>query len=319
MKLLAKYSLLITLCLGACISDTSKTISIKDVLGKGLTAVDYSFGDEHIRAVQDQVLRGEYEEMRENCTTKTSDWLTQMVDALALNIPEEYLQNWLAKAKEKELPTLVLGAYYSHKAWVVRGYSYANDIGEEEILSFDDYQDKAIELLTTIQENKTLLVDAAARLIRIYMGKSNMELVEHYFLQCQELDRNHLWSYIHYSEAVQPKWLGSLEALEKFMIELPNRQLIQQIIALKMMNDSFLANQNYVDKESSDLKQIASRLLQKINQEVDESTPSTVQKYVLYNYIAFLSDEIGNQQLLEKYGKRMKNNYTLYPAGIVQE
>lgn len=316
-----KIQMLFILCLVACNATTNqtKTVTLEEVLGEGLTPIDYSFGQESIQAIQRQILREEYETVTSICIKKPSDWFTQTVDALALNLPETYLQKWLIEATEKEFPTLVLGAHYAHKAWVVRGYSYARDVKEEDALGFDDYQNKAIELLTTVQKEKIVVVDAAARLIRIYMGKSDKEQVEYYFSKCQELDKNHLWSYIHYSEAIQPKWLGSLEEVETFMGELPQRTLIAQIITLKMMNDSFIAGQNYVEKETSSLKETASRLVHRIDRAVRQKAPSTVQKHVLYNYLALLAEQVGNQTLLERYFLKMHDNYTLYPSGIILE
>lgn len=124
---------------------------------------------------------------------------------------------------------------------------------------------------------------------------------------------------IHYSEAIQPKWLGSEEEVQELLKILPSKKIIQQIITLKLMNDSFLDQNNYIQPEETDLEKSALSLIQSIDRELGNNSSLGIQKYVLYNYMALLAEVTQNQLLLMKYFQLMEAVYTLYPVGIVKE
>ena len=120
-----------------------------------------------------------------------------------------------------------------------------------------------------------------------------------------------------YAENIQPKWGGNLEIIEKFIDGLTEDPLVNQTVYLKVVWDSVLANENLFGGSMKDLKEQAKALLFEIDAELNNHPPSSIQKYVLYNYMTVVSEEFGIKALNLKYNKMMAGNFTLYPFGIM--
>ncbi|WP_408030580.1 hypothetical protein [Tenacibaculum xiamenense] len=287
-------------------------------INKGLSKSDYSFGLKEAKTIKNEVLAGNYAKADEMIKTLSSDNLSQTMDCLALNIEGEILKKWYNQSNNSESSTLAIGVYHSHKGWKIRGYAYSNDVDKDDAMGFIDYQEKSKELLNKITKNKSLVAEAKARLIRVYMSLDEYEKASLNFQKCIQLDPNNVWAYIHQSESIQPKWGGSQKDLNEFLKNMSKNKLIQQIITLKLTVDSFISDENLFDDGEENIKQKARKTIREIDKEIEANSINSIHKYLVFGYMVSISHELGDNHLLNKYYSKMDENYPLYPFGIIE-
>jgi tetratricopeptide (TPR) repeat protein len=175
---------------------------------------------------------------------------------------------------------------------------------------------KSSNNLLSINKNSPFIEEANSRLVRHYMGEGNLEKSKEYFKKTIALNNENIWVYIHYSEVIQPKWGGNLKDIKDLLNNLPKRKLIKQIISLKLALDSYISNENYFGGTMEELDNIANQLLVEIDRQVTKSPPISIHRYIVYNYLFALAEELKNNPLQFKNYQKMNEFFTLYPYGI---
>lgn len=280
--------------------------------------VDYSFGDPTLQKIKSKLEEQEYTSAEFLINQLDADDLRQAIDHVTLNGDSNILFDWKEALPDSQLANLFLGVYYIHQASLDRGNLPPESLSAEQEELFFENSDKAKVLLEKIESDPELKAEAYAQLLRIAGTTGDFKNTDIYFDKCLALNPNHLWAHIEYAENIQPKWGGNLEIIEKFIDDLTDDPLVNQTVYLKMVWDSVLANENLFGGSMKDLKQQAKALLFEIDAELNNHPPSSIQKYVLYNYMTVVSEEFGIRALNQKYNKMMEGNFTLYPFGIMR-
>jgi tetratricopeptide (TPR) repeat protein len=284
---------------------------------KPLAKTDYSFGLPVSIAIKKHLDKKEYDKVEELMMSLDSDTISHVVDHLSLNTTETDIRKWFDTKTESEAACLVLGVFYAHKGWEARGHGYGSEVSEDEAMSFFDYEQKAEGYLKSVSKNKLYKAEAYCRLIRVYMALNDGEKEAESFTKCVALDPLKVWAYVHYLEAIEPKWGGSKEHVIELLENLPDSQLISHIMILKMLNDSFVSEEYLCSDEDIDILETARVNMRRIDEELTASyEKSSILQYMVYNYIVGLAQETGDKDLLNKYFTKMNNHYTLYPFGL---
>ena len=279
--------------------------------------VDYSFGDPAIQKIKSKLEEQEYTSAEFLINQLDVDNLRQAIDHVTLNGIGKTILDWKEALPNSQLANLFLGVYYIHQASLNRGNLPLDALSTKQEELFFEYSDEAKDLLGNIDSDDELKAEAYAQLLRIAGTTGDFKSADIYFEKCLALNPNHLWAHIEYAENIQPKWGGNLEIIEKFIDDLTDDPLVNQTVYLKMVWDSVLANENLFGGSMKDLKEQAKALLFEIDAELNNHPPSSIQKYVLYNYMTVVSEEFGIKALNQKYNKMMGGNFTLYPFGIM--
>jgi len=279
--------------------------------------VDYSFGDVQVQKIKSKLDEQEYTSAEFLISQLDADELRQAIDHVTINGIGKTILDWKETLPDSQIANLFLGVYYIHQASLNRGNLPLDALSKKQEELFFEYSDQARDLLETVEDDKEFRAEAFAQLLRVAGTTGDFESADFYFDKCIELNPNHLWAHIEYAENIQPKWGGNLEIIEKFIDDLTEEPLVNQTIYLKMVWDSVLANENLFGGTMQDLKQQAKELLFEIDAEVNNHPPTSIQKYVLFNYMTVVSEEFGIRALNKKYNKMMEGNFTLYPFGIM--
>jgi len=283
-----------------------------------ISKTDYSFGLAISKQIKQELLNENYSDVNSLILNLGSDELSHTVDYLALNSGEKELKKWYNETNKSNCAALVLGVYYAHKGWTLRGNSYASEVKASDALSFIDYQKESLTLLSKIEAKDNLLAEVYSRLIRVHMSLDNTTEQQESFESCIEIDSLKVWAYIHMIEAVQPKWGGTLEQTTNIRSNLPASSLIRHIVDLKLMVDSIVSGYSLTGNDTTDINKQALSLIQNIDSELDKTPQTSIQRFIIYNYIAGIAQEISNEELENKYFSKMEGNYTLYPFGIIE-
>lgn len=276
----------------------------------------YSLGLQEAETIRELIDSKQYSEAERQIKNLSSDNLTQTVDHIALSMEEPVFLEWQSLTKEKDIAALFKGVFYNHEAWKARTHGYAKDVSQKGIEGFFYYQEKATSCLESISEGFQLIGEVYSRMIRVSLGNGNDDAVESYFNKATAINPEMIWPYIHYSEAIQPKWGGSLEAIDRLMNNLPDRVLTQQIVELKLRLDSFIASENYFSGSMHELKEITKTRLVAIDESIKKNPPKSIHRYILHNYMMSLSGEVNKFTLKKHYKTLMNGYYTLYPFGV---
>ncbi len=278
--------------------------------------VDYSFGIVEAKNARLLLVQAKYDELDLLILNLKPDILTLTVDYLALTNETAVFSNWQEKSKEKDVAKLCLGVCYLHKAWISRSHASGNDVSEEKANEFFEYQDLSWEQLSTIDDNFKLFPEVNSRLIRLAMGMQNDESITKYFINAISEDNTVLWPYLHYCEAIEPKWGGDIDMVKDLLKSLPKAPVIQQAIELKLVLDSLKMDENYFGGTAEELNQKAKTLIVKIDNEIALNPVTSINKYIVYGYIYLIAGFVNNKKLEKKYMELLNGNYTLYPFGI---
>lgn len=281
--------------------------------------VDYTFGRNDFKNLVKWVKAGNHAQVELAVKDLNSDDLTQALDSVALGVSVKELDKYHQAAISKDLSSLLLGVFHLHQAWKARGGSYASEVSEKAANIFFNELHIATSFLHLLCDHTLYGAEANARMIRVSMGQGDeLEVANTYFNRATQLDKNHLWAYIHYSEVAQPKWFGSKEQVLDFYKNLPDNKLIQTIIRLKLSSDSISSDQILLS--SSDTMEDLERDVKAYITELDASNilfkETSIHKYIIYGYMFVLASHFGITSMSEKYWNLLENRLPLYPFGL---
>lgn len=280
--------------------------------------VDYSFGDQDIQKIKAKIEEEEYTSAEFLIQQLEGDDLRQTVDHVTLNGNENVLLQWKKNYPDSQIADLFLGVYYMHNAFLNIGNGFAVQSSGKKSELFIESSNKAIDFLENIDLDDVINAEAYSRLVRIYGISGDNKNAKYFFHRCIDINPNHLWAHIEYAEFFQPKWGIDLATTNQFIDDLTEEPLVNQVIYLKLVWDSVLSKENLFGGSMTDLKQQAKALLFEIDAEVNNQPHTSIQRYVLYNYMTVVAEEFGIRALNQKYNKLMKNHFTLYPFGIMK-
>lgn len=280
--------------------------------------LDYSFGLQKAKKALNLLKKGQFEDLEQLLLSLNSDHLTVTIDHLALSEKSAQFERWQTNSTQKDLTQLCLGVHFIHQAWMSRTHAYAEDVSSEGRLNFEEFQSKSLDCLTSISTTSPLIGEVYSRLIRVYMGTEIPDMVIESFQKAKAKAPNQVWPYLHYCEAIEPKWQGDRELIDPFLKQLPNVPLIQDIVEMKLLADSFQASENYFGGTMEALNQRAQTALVEIDGRVSKNAPNSIHKYILYGYLAIMAENLDRNDLRTKYIGLLQGYYPLYPFGIVQ-
>lgn len=277
---------------------------------------NYSLGLKLAEDAESLIKQKKYKEAENLVSKQSLNDITQVVDHLALCFKEKVLTEWNTSTNS-DLAKLTLGVFYLHLAWISRSHKLAKDVSKKKAEDFFDYLDLSYDTFDTISENSFYSPELNSRKIRLYMSYGNNETAGEYFNEVSKNQSNFIWPFIHYAELIQPKWGSDIKDLEDFYENLPENFLIQSIVETKLILDSMIMDENYFSKYNINIKSFAKEKVLAIDADLNAENTDSIHKYILYNYMILLSDEIGDNTIKSKYKKLKDGNYTLYPHGLV--
>lgn len=278
---------------------------------------EYSLGLKAAQEVQVLIKNKDYNAAEKKVENQKLNDITQIIDHLSLSLKEDELLKW-EELKKNDLSKLTLGVFYLHLAWITRSHKLAKNISQKQTQGFYDYLQLCETFFESISTDSFYGPEVMSRKIRLYMSLGNDFLATQYFNKLSENQPSFIWPYIHYSELIQPKWGGTIKDLEDFYQNLPSDFLIHSIVELKLILDSTIMSDNYFRKYCKDINEFAREKVLKIDSQFNFNQVNSIHKYILFNYMAVLSQDLGIRDLKEKYEKLMDNNYTIYPYGLLK-
>ncbi|WP_299883197.1 hypothetical protein [uncultured Lacinutrix sp.] len=271
------------------------------------TGIDYSFGNKTIKKIVKNVEYGKYNTALEQIKALTADQKTQAIDALALMLKEKQMQKWKKAEGNSAFFKLVDGSRQIYDAWEKRGYAYATETDEDSALGFLELLEKGKRTLSQVQG--FLKVDANNLLISVNKGLSEKEVCKRAFQDCISAEPKHTMAHLNYLDVILPKWLGSEEEVDAFIIEHSKKStFLECILKAKWLHEKVNYNEeeNYTNEIES--------YLNTFEPQIHQLKTDSPNKYILYNYLYFLADEVGNKKLSKRYEKKLKEylSPTLY-------
>jgi hypothetical protein len=282
-------------------------------------SINYAFGRKDIEVISLFISNKKYEQAETMLSHFNSDDLTQAIDHVALTLSEKQLKNYYENSNKNSLSSLVLGAWYLHKAWKVRSSKVASELSTKQFESYIENLRLSGPLLQASVNESWLSPEAHSRLIRVNMGLGYSDAIEEHYRASIKENPEHLWTYIHYAEAIQPKWGGSAEQVQNFIGSLPSNYLIRTTLRLKLVYDSYLSSdENYfnLSDDPEEVNKFVVDVATAIDNEIDANPPDSIQIFVLYGYM-YLMTQFIDKTTQRKYKKLIGNNYSLYPFGIM--
>lgn len=277
---------------------------------------EYSLGLKIAEEIQALVLKDSFNKAEDLLKNQEANDITQIIDHLALSVKKEQLLAWEA-SENSDFSKLTLGVFYLHEAWIVRSHKLADEVSDDKAESFFDYLNLSETTLDLIPENSICNAEVNSRRVRLYMSLSDKETATEYFKKSSQNHPDLIFSYIHYAELIQPKWGGTIEEVEIFYESLPNKFLVKSIVQLKLILDAIVIDDNYFTKYNEDLNDFAIQKVLEIDEKLASINLTSIHRFVLFNYMEAISNNLGRKDIRKKYVSLMEGNYTIYPYGLI--
>ena len=277
---------------------------------------DYSFDIIEIKNARNLLINQQFDELNKLLIVLETEILSATLDDLGINVPTENFLAWKQSSTQSELPTLGLAIHYLHQAWIVRTHEFSNNINEKKADQFFELQNLSLEEFKKINENSKYNGEIKSRLIRLNMGLGNFEHLKDYFNSAVNSGNYTLWPYLHYCEAIEPKWGGELTEIQSFLKELNQNIPFKYCVELKLILDSYKVNENYFEGSIEDLKIIAIEKIKEVDNYLMNSPSKSLSRYVYYGYIYLIAEFTNQKSLSKKYHQLIGNKLALYPFGI---
>ncbi|WP_028980431.1 hypothetical protein [Sporocytophaga myxococcoides] len=276
----------------------------------------YSLGLKVAEEVQRLIKNKDYSEAGKKIQSQNLNDITQIIDHLSLSLNEDELLKW-DESEDSDISKITLGVFYLHLAWITRSHKLAKDVSQKDAEGFFDYLDICEKTFESVSADSFYKPELDSRNIRLYMSLGDNSKASDFFKTVTKNHPDFIWPYIHYSELIQPKWGGAIEDLDKFYESLPDNLLIHSIVELKLILDSIIMNDNYFIKYNDNISEFAREKVIKIDKELNSNNVSSIHKYILYNYMAAISENLKLNDLSKKYQKLVDGKYTIYPYGLL--
>lgn len=277
----------------------------------------YSLGLQSAEKIENWIKNKNYGQIENYILKQELNDITQIVDHLALSLNEEGITTWYT-SENTDFSKLTLGVFYLHLAWIARSHKLAKDVSKKNAESFFEYLIEAKEIFSEIPENSFFTPELNTREIRLYMSLSNSHSATNAFHKVSKSNPELIWPYLHYTEFIQPKWGGDVEDLLSFYENLPDHFLIRSIVELKFIMDSIIMDDNYFKKYNANIYNFAHDKVIAIDKEFDSTNVTSIHKYILFNYMEAVCEQLNLNKLQKKYKRLMDNNYTIFPYGLIQ-
>lgn len=265
------------------------------------TGIDYSFGNKAIKKIVKLVIQKKYDTALNRLSLLSTDEQTQAIDALALMLNDKHINQWNTIDGRSPLFQVVKGNRLLYDAWEARGYAYADETSMESALGFHELLNQANTTLNQVQE--PLKVEANNLLIRANKGLSEKTAAKNAFLYCISAKPEHTMAYLGYLDVILPKWLGDEDEVNTFIKEYENKSLfIESILKAK-----WLIEQVNYNEQNKDYTEQITAYFNRYEPQIKALKTNSPHKYVLYNYLYFLADEINNKKLARRYEKKVKD------------
>ena len=278
---------------------------------------NYALGLKVAEEIQVLVSKGAYKQAETLFKNQTLNDITQITDHLALSLKEDVLKAWQV-SENSDFSKLSLGVFYLHQAWIVRSHKLADEVSDNNAEGFFDYLQMSETTLHTIPENSILNAEVSSRKIRLYMSLSEPEKATECYKYVTTKYPDLVWPFIHYAEMIQPKWGGTIDEVIAFYEGVPNDFLIKSIVELKLVLDAIVIGDNYFEKYNKELTDFAIEKILEIDEKLASIKITSIHKYILYNYMEAISNNVNRNDIRKKYITLMEGNYTLYPYGLTE-
>ncbi len=276
----------------------------------------YTMNSQHLKDIKALLEQKKYNLVELEISNLSADKLSQLADYIGLFFQETDFEDWLNNSTNSNIPHLFLGVHYDFLGWQARSHQRASEVSHNQAVSFHEYQNKARRQYNKVDENSPFMTEVHSRLIRIYKSLGQRQLAMSHFQHAIAANPNHLAAYANCSEMVQPKWGGSYDSINNLLNDLPDNQLIKQVIRLKLTWDALIMEDNYFGGKVEELPKLAHETIKRIDQELSTQPPQSIQKFIAYIYMFYIAGELNNKKLEQKYYNQMNGAFSIYSHGV---
>jgi hypothetical protein len=244
-------------------------------------------------------------------TELAPDELTRLLDGLCLSDYYAPLLEQYQKSGTSELRRLVAAVHATFRAWEARSGAYARELSQQQIDGFSHYLGQAYAQLVQPFAAPGLQAQAAARLVRVAMGLNEPDLAQTAYEQCVAMQPTNLLAHIFYFNVLTPKWFGDEDALEDFVDAASDPNLRDLLQAMYLVELQYIVDESTAivkqEMQNNNQRRITDWLAKKPR--TDDSLPSIY----FNNYLACLSENLGQTAIRNQFLQTLENRITIYP------
>jgi tetratricopeptide (TPR) repeat protein len=282
--------------------------------------IDLSLGYARLAEFKNYLTSGNYSKFEKEYEQLTWDAKTLLNEGIGLNKDHEAdVQRWVQQCPDSYIANLFAGVSKTCLAWIARTAASGASVSEKNANRFLVLLEEAAAFLSRADEINPDDAETCARTIRVYMGLGvEEESVLSYFNAAANLQPNHLMAHLMMINYLNPKWMGSLEAMHDFAGQRMEVAGSSLLITLKLfalteewlyysMNGDAQKHAAFFDNEA--IKTAVNSWYDNYKEEQDGAL---LIPYV-YNYFAFLFWKTGDKQKARELIKKIPGKMTVYP------
>jgi tetratricopeptide (TPR) repeat protein len=282
--------------------------------------IDLSLGYTRLDEFKNYLTAGNYTKFESEYKQLTWDAQTLLNEGIGLNKDcAAIIERWVQQCPDSYIANLFAGVSKTCLAWIARTAATGSSVSEKNANKYLALLEEAAAYLTRADEINPDDAETCARTIRVYMGMGvEEESVWSYFNAAAGLVPNHLMAHLMMINYLNPKWMGSLEAMHDFadqriedtgsslLVTLKLFAITEEWLSCSMSGDSKKHAAFFNDET------VKATIVNLYNNYEEEENGALLIPYV-YNYFAFLFWKTGNKELARELIKKILGKMTVYP------
>lgn len=181
-------------------------------------AIDLSLSYPRLQEFSQLLLAAKYEAFEAAYENLTWDAKTLLNEGIGLN--KRYanaIKSWVENRPTSYIANLFAGVCKTNLAWIARSSANASEVGQTQAERFISLLEDAYNYLSEADKLNPEDAEICARTIRVGMGLGiELNVMEGYFNAAIDLVPQHLITHLMMINYLNPKWHGSLEAMQAF-------------------------------------------------------------------------------------------------------
>lgn len=209
---------------------------------------------------------------------------------------------WIDKESNNDLPKIIRGYQYIHKAWEIRGRGTIDTVSNEKIAAFKRQLKKAEEVLKAVSKNNTYKTNAISCLLSIYKAlDANREYVHQLFEEAVKETPNDAELHKNYMAFVSPQWGATDDEYNNYLNRINEwSPFVQQLLLAQYYFDL-----NYFHDYQDEDGKIAN-LMSEVKATTFES--HNLHRYELYKVLYWTASNLEMKEY-QAYYKQMASPY----------
>lgn len=246
--------------------------------------------------------QGKWIEVKNMLTSFNSSYQSFGFRALGQYGEIKKINEWITQEPTNDLPQIIKAYYLVHQGWEIRGRHSIDTVSKKNLEAFKSHLEEARSILKGIKNDDQFQANIHALLLKTYKALNvDRREIHSVYKEANARSENHAELNFNYFSAISPKWGGSKDEVEHYLMSLGNKSTFINNLILAQSYFDFVHMEGGEDKGL----QIKNFIEEMKSFQIDKDELYRFEFYLLLKWLAnnlgYLNLENYYEQLVQPY------------------